>query len=63
MTAHDHSACPGYGNQSEWTTQQATAGFGTCQQCGKTGTHLRIEPFTGDACCKSCWEAIVYGDD
>jgi hypothetical protein len=60
--AHDHSACPNGANEKEWTAKQSGGVIGPCYQCGNS-TYLRLEPFSQQECCKTCWELIVYGDE
>lgn len=57
----DHMACPLTNTGSaEWTTEQAVA-EGQCAFCARSTT-LRIEPFSTNLACKSCWEAVCYGE-
>lgn len=46
----------------DWTPAQATEGTGVCGHCSRTTT-LRMEPYSHEASCKSCWELIVHGQE
>lgn len=46
----------------DWTLEQAYAGQGPCESCGRNTT-LRPDPMVGQSSCRPCWERLMFGDE
>lgn len=44
----------------QWTEKQSNI-TGECDSCGHK-TLLRMEPYTGNMMCKTCWESVVFDE-